>query len=97
MSDYGIRSGWYKYKNKDNNHGQLINVYKTTKKFVAVKVWDYNDNRYDLNNMDKRDRWIHVFLTKVKVDQSKTISAPVYPYEIKWLRSWTLDDDHFLL
>ena len=33
------------------------------------------------------------FFTKVKVDDSKTI----YPYETKWLRSWVLDDDHFLL
>tara|TARA_Y100001963_G_C6630844_1_gene376237 strand:- start:50 stop:331 length:282 start_codon:yes stop_codon:yes gene_type:complete len=93
MSDYGIRSGWYKYKNKDNNNGELIHVHKTTKKFVAVKVWSYYDNRYDLNNMDERDRWTQVFFKKVKVDESKTI----YPYETKWLRSWVLDDDHFLL
>lgn len=92
MSDYGIRSGWYKYKNEDNDNGELIHVHKTTKKFVAVKVWSYYDNRYDLNNMDERDRWTQVFFTKVKVDDSKTI----YPYETKWLRSWTLDDDHFL-
>ena len=66
MTDYGITTGWYKYRN-DKDNGRLVNVYKITKQFVAVKIYKYFDNKYDLTNMNEDDLQYHILKTKVLV------------------------------
>ena len=76
MSDYNITTGWYKYRNKCNDNGRLVNVYKITKQFVAVKIYKYHDNKYDLTNMNETDLLFHSLKTKVNVFTTKI----EYPY-----------------
>ena len=77
MSDYGITTGWYKYRNGVN--GKLVNVYKITKQFVAVKIYQYHDNKYDLTNMNEEDLSFHSLKTKVKVYPSNIEFPYIHP------------------
>ena len=74
MSDYGITTGWYKYPHRADNNGRLVNVYKTTKQFVAVKIYKYFDNKYDLTNMNEEHLIIQDLKTKVYI----------FPGKIEW-------------
>ena len=94
MSDYSINNGWYKYPSETTNHGQLINVYKTTKKFVSVKIYSYYDNKYDLTNMKESDL---VFDFKRKVEGDYIEGGWIYPYpETKSVRSYKLCDSFLI-
>tara|TARA_R110000851_G_scaffold74275_1_gene163982 strand:+ start:137 stop:727 length:591 start_codon:yes stop_codon:yes gene_type:complete len=77
MSDYNITTGWYKYRNGIN--GKLVNVYKITKQFVAVKIYQYHDNKYDLTNMNEEDLSFHSLKTKVKVYPSNIEFPYIHP------------------
>ena len=87
MSDSGVELGWYKNKNESNNNGVLINVYHLTKKFVKVKIYNYFDNKIDLNNLDERDRTNQ---QEFKDKKTKVDGVSIYHYKTKYIREYNL-------
>tara|TARA_R110000764_G_scaffold164990_3_gene251988 strand:+ start:1442 stop:1732 length:291 start_codon:yes stop_codon:yes gene_type:complete len=93
MSDYNIECGWYKYPSESNttNNGVLIQVVKATKKFVVVNIYNYFNDNYDLDNMDKRDLLFN-FRQKVEGDYGE--GGFIYPYpDSKSIKSYKLHSD----
>ena len=92
MSDYNIECGWYKYPNGDNENGRLINVFKTTKKFVCVKIYNYYDNR--VTPMDIAQNLVWDIRRKVEGDYPQEDGGWIYPNRT-WLSiSYKICDEY---
>lgn len=77
MTDYGIKIGYYKFSNNDNDNGTIVEVLKATPKFVWCEFYKYFNN---IINIDIFTRIQHHHISGKK---KKIIDGGIYIYDWK--------------
>jgi len=78
MTDFGIKVGYYKFRNSSNDNGTIVEVLKVTPKFVWCEFYQYYNNIINIDTFTCR-----TYYENISGKKKKIIVGGLYLYHCK--------------